>query len=128
MAPILSLLRHMSETGNTRQVHFYYGARTPHDLFYLDEIRALGANLTDFTFVACLSESMDPQHIPDSVTVEGGNVTEVVARREPGIDRTEVYLCGPPPMVDAALELLDTCNTPKDQIFYDKFTSPAFDQ
>jgi hypothetical protein len=41
--------------------------------------------------------------------------------------RTEVYLCGPPPMVDAALDLLDVCGTPTDQIFFDKFTSPAFD-
>ncbi|WP_067892312.1 2Fe-2S iron-sulfur cluster-binding protein [Nocardia vaccinii] len=128
MAPILSLLRHMSETGNTRQVHFYYGARTPHDLFYLDEILGLGANLAGFEFVACLSESMDPQGVPDSITVEEGNVTDVVRRREPGIGKSEVYLCGPPPMVDAALELLESGGTPKDQIFYDKFTSPAFDQ
>ncbi|MBY8862192.1 2Fe-2S iron-sulfur cluster binding domain-containing protein [Nocardia sp. CA2R105] len=128
MAPILSLLRHMSETGNTRRVHFYYGARTPRDLFYLDEILDIGAQLTDFEFVACLSESMDPQRIPGSITVEEGNVTDVVRRREPGIGKTEVYLCGPPPMVDAALELLESGGTPKDQIFYDKFTSPAFDQ
>jgi propane monooxygenase reductase subunit len=36
-------------------------------------------------------------------------------------------MCGPPPMVDAALALLETHAVPKDQIFYDKFTSPAFD-
>ena len=128
MAPILSLLRHMSETGNTRRVHFYYGARTPRDLFYLDEILDIGAQLTDFEFVACLSETMEPQQIPGSITVEEGNVTDVVRHREPGIGKTEVYLCGPPPMVDAALELLEAGGTPKDQIFYDKFTSPAFDQ
>ncbi|WP_190823667.1 2Fe-2S iron-sulfur cluster-binding protein [Saccharopolyspora pogona] len=126
MAPILSLLRHMSETGNTRQVHFYYGARTPQDLFYLDEILELGKNLTGFRFVACLSESMDPWP-SGQIAVEEGNVTDVVSRREPDIGKSEVYLCGPPPMVDAALELLEANNTPKDQVFYDKFTSPAFE-
>ncbi|MGI8306372.1 FAD-binding oxidoreductase [Saccharopolyspora hattusasensis] len=126
MAPILSLLRHMSETGNTRQVHFYYGARTPRDLFYLDEILELGKNLTGFTFVACLSESTDPWP-SGQIAVEEGNVTDVVSRREPDIGKSEVYLCGPPPMVDAALELLEANNTPKDQVFYDKFTSPAFE-
>jgi propane monooxygenase reductase component len=30
-------------------------------------------------------------------------------------------------MVDAALDLLETRVVPKDQIFYDKFTSPIFD-
>src|ERR1700754_2089841 len=45
MAPILSLLRHMNETENTRLVRFYYGARTAADLFYLDEILELGKGL-----------------------------------------------------------------------------------
>ena len=59
------------------------------------------------------------------VAVETGNVTDVVERRESQISGCEVYLCGPPPMVDAALALLDASNVPKDQVFYDKFTSPA---
>jgi propane monooxygenase reductase subunit len=126
MAPILSLLRHMNETGNTRPVRFYYGARTREDLFYLDEILRLGTGLTDFRFVACLSESADGA-APPGVVVETGMVTDVVARREVGIGRAEVYLCGPPPMVDAALALLDAESVPKDQIFYDSFTSPIFD-
>ncbi|WAM19413.1 FAD-binding oxidoreductase [Rhodococcus sp. JS3073] len=126
MAPILSLLRHMSETANTRPVHFYYGARTPQDLFYLDEILELGKNLTDFTFVACLSETMDPV-TSGLITFEDGNVTDVVDRRESDIAKSEVYLCGPPPMVDAALALLEANGVPNDQVFYDKFTSPAFE-
>jgi len=126
MAPILSLLRHMNETENRRPARFYYGARTPADLFYLDEILQLGKGLTDFEFVACLSESADGV-VPDSVTVEEGMVTDVVARHESDIGKTEVYLCGPPPMVDAALVFLDGSSVPKDQIFYDSFTSPLFD-
>jgi propane monooxygenase reductase subunit len=126
MAPILSIVRHMSETGSTRPVHFYYGARTPNDLFYIDEINALGDSLVDFTFVACVSDSAGVRS-SGSVAVEEGNVTDVVQRLEPDVRKTEVYLCGPPPMVDAALDFLDVCGTPSDQIFYDKFTSPAFD-
>ncbi|AXK85377.1 2Fe-2S iron-sulfur cluster binding domain-containing protein [Nocardia farcinica] len=126
MAPILSLLRHMSETGNTRPVHFYYGARTAGDLFYLEEILERGERLADFHFVACLSESAE-HDLTGAFSVEPGNVTDVVGRLEPDIAKSEVYLCGPPPMVDAALALLDAEGTPPDQIFYDKFTSPAFD-
>ncbi len=82
--------------------------------------------MIDFEFVACLSESLDGA-IPDSVTVEEGIVTDVVARHEAAIGKTEVYLCGPPPMVDAALVFLDASSVPRDQIFYDRFTSPLFD-
>ncbi|GAA3103308.1 propane monooxygenase reductase subunit [Kribbella aluminosa] len=124
MAPILSILRHLVATGSTRPVRFYYGARTAADLFYLEAIQELGAELTGFEFVACLSESAQGA---DGLQVEEGNVTDVVDRREAELHRSEVYLCGPPPMVDAALTLLEASNVPKDQIFYDKFTSPATD-
>ena len=125
MAPLLSLLRHAAETGLNRSVHFYYGARTAADLFYLDEIAELGDRLADFTFTACLSSSMDGA--PDGVKVMQGNVTDIVRESEPELGRTEVYFCGPPPMVDAALALAAEAGLPRDQIFYDSFTSPAFD-
>ena len=126
MAPILALLRHMSETANPRPVRFYYGARTAADLFYLDEIARLGKGLVDFTFVACLSDTMDGA-LPEQVHIEEGFVTDIVARHEGDIGKTEVYLCGPPPMVDAAMAMLDSRAVPKDQVFYDSFTSPIFD-
>jgi propane monooxygenase reductase subunit len=126
MAPILSLLRHLNETGSTRPVRFYYGARTAADLFYVDAILGLGEKLTDFEFVVCLSESMDGSaDLPKGLDPESGNVIDVVKRREAALPRCEVYLCGPPPMVDAALLFLDGQGVPKDQVFHDSFTSPA---
>lgn len=123
MAPVLALLRHMSETEDTRRVRFYYGARTVQDLFYLEEIKALGERLADFEFVVALSESTDGAD-ELGVTAESGMVTTVVEAREPELRKTEVYLCGPPPMVDAALELAAQQAVPDDQIFFDKFESP----
>lgn len=126
MAPILSLLRHLNETGSTRPVRFYYGARTAADLFYVDAILELAEKLTDFEFVVCLSESLDgAADLPRGLAPEGGNVTDVVQRREANLPKCEVYLCGPPPMVDAALLFLDGQGVPKDQVFHDSFTSPA---
>jgi propane monooxygenase reductase subunit len=122
MAPVLALLRHLSETGDTRRIRFYYGARTPADLFYLDEIRALGERLGDFEFVVALSESADGGGAL-GVRVEQGMVTDVVEAGEPELHRSEVYLCGPPPMVDAALALAARQGVPDDQVFYDKFTT-----
>ncbi|MDY6807861.1 MAG: 2Fe-2S iron-sulfur cluster binding domain-containing protein [Actinomycetota bacterium] len=126
MAPLLSLLRHISEEEINRPVRFYYGARTAADLFYLDEIASLGEKIADFSFTACLSESM--ADVPPGVRVIEGNVTDIVDSCEPDLARTEVYFCGPPPMVDAALALAEAQSVPRDQVFYDKFTSPAFDE
>jgi len=121
MAPILALLRQMAESGNTRDVTFYYGARTEADLISQDDIAAVQAKLPQLKFVACLSESW-PDDWNEATT---GFVHDVVDRHENALGSCDVYLCGPPPMIDAALDLLASQSVPREQIFYDKFTVTA---
>ena len=121
MAPILSLLRAMAERGLRRPVAYYYGARTEQDLFHLDEIASLGDMLADFRFVPALSE-------PDEHSAfdrETGLITDVVARGDARLGDVYAYLCGPPPMVDAAIDLLTASGVPEQQIFFDRFTTTA---
>jgi propane monooxygenase reductase subunit len=122
MAPIYSLLTSMAEQESGRQAIFYYGARTEADLFHLTEITALAERLPQFTFVPVLSHCADDDR---SWTGERGLVTDVVERLEEGLAGVDAYLCGPPPMVDAALTLLERHNVPSAQIFFDKFTTTA---
>src|SRR4029453_9985437 len=56
MAPILALLRALAERGSTRDVVFYYGARTARDLCFEDELRELERALPSFRYVPALSE------------------------------------------------------------------------
>ena len=91
MAPILSLLRALAGDGSERPVRFFYGARTEEDLFYADLIGQLGAALADFEFVpgdrgSCTSRPCE--------FLEAG-----------AMDDPEIYMCGPPPMIDAMIEL-----------------------
>lgn len=123
MAPILSLLRHMSEEKIDRPVRFYYGARNPDDLFYLEVIEKLGTDLSDFRFVPCLSDSSPDDWSDLGVQGEAGMVTDVVERNEGGLDECDVYLCGPPPMVDAAIDLAISMGAEEARIYYDKFTT-----
>jgi propane monooxygenase reductase subunit len=116
MAPVLAQLRGLAATGSARHTRFYYGARTERDLFALDEIAKLGAGLTDFAFLPALSE--DP-----SGSYEQGLITEVVDRHEGDLSGADAYLCGPPPMCDAAMELLTGKGMPEERIFLDKFTT-----
>jgi propane monooxygenase reductase subunit len=121
MAPILSLLRAMAARGTARPAAYYYGARGERDLFHLAEIAALAEGLNDFRFVPALSE-------PDADAAfdgEIGLITDVIARAESGLADVDAYLCGPPPMVDAAIELLKANGVPEQHIFFDKFTTTA---
>ncbi|HET9124964.1 MAG TPA: 2Fe-2S iron-sulfur cluster binding domain-containing protein, partial [Solirubrobacteraceae bacterium] len=121
MAPILALLRSLADEGSERSAVFYYGARTPADLFHLDELRELERRLPNFRFVPALSDCGEDADWEG----ERGMITEVVIRREQDLSGMDAYLCGPPPMVDAAIAMLDAKGVPEDRVFYDKFTTTA---
>lgn len=119
MAPILGLLRSMAERGITRKATFYYGVRTTADLCFADELRAMADRLPDFRYVPALSEPADD----DGWTGEVGLITDVVKRLETSLSNVDAYVCGPPPMVEAALVMLDRLGVKEKRIYYDKFTT-----
>lgn len=119
MAPLWSLLQDMAERGITRNATYFYGARTRKDLFYLDQMQALEQRLPGFHFIPALSMATTE----DEWKGETGLITEVLDRRlESGHLHTQAYLCGPPPMIDAAMAVLMRKGISEDRIFYDKFT------
>jgi propane monooxygenase reductase component len=115
MAPILCLLRSMAERGINRKAVYYYGARRRGDLCFEDELRALEQVLPSFRYVPALSE--------DEWEGETGLITDVVARHEADLSRTHAYVCGPPPMVEAAVPLLTRLGVPEKHVYWDKFTT-----
>jgi propane monooxygenase reductase subunit len=119
LAPILALLRSMAERGIDRRTAFYYGARRRRDLCFTDELKALEEKLPNFRFVPALSEPEDG----DGWDGEVGLITDVVKRHESDLRRAHAYLCGPPPMVEAAMPLLAALGVPDKHIYYDKFTT-----
>jgi ferredoxin-NADP reductase/ferredoxin len=109
MAPVLSLLRQLAAEGCERPVRFFYGARTEADLFWVQEIGALG--LSDFAFTP----------------VTGRFVHDVVDEWLAGQDGLgpDVYMCGPPPMLEAAEEMLAGRGVDEQRIFIDRFTQSS---
>ena len=115
MAPILCLLRSMAERGIDRKAVYYYGARRRGDLCFEDELRALENTLPDFRYLPALSE--------EEWDFENGLITDVLARRESNLSRAHAYVCGPPPMVEAAVPLLTRLGVPDKHVYWDKFTT-----
>jgi propane monooxygenase reductase subunit len=120
MAPILSVLRALAERGSTRKATYYYGARRKRDLCFEKELYALEESLPQFRFVPALSE---PDAEDGPWTGEVGLITDVVRSHESDLTGADSYVCGPPPMVEAAMELLTSLGAPEKHIYYDKFTT-----
>jgi len=115
MAPILSLLRSMADRGIDRKATFFYGARGQRDLCFEEELRAIAEKLPNFTYVPALSD--------EDWAGENGLITDVVKRLTGTLARAHAYVCGPPPMVEAALPLLETLGVEGKRVYYDKFTT-----
>lgn len=119
MAPILSVLRSLAERDPARKATYYYGARGRRDLCFDKELRALEEELPNFTYVPALSEPVEGEAWDGEV----GLITDVVRRHEQNLSRCDAYVCGPPPMVEAAIDVLSELGAPENRIFYDKFTT-----
>jgi len=121
MSPLWSMLTDHLQSGEQRPVRFFYGARTRADLFMLDEIAAIAAKLPDFKFIPALSHAA----ADDKWEGETGFVHEVVQRHlraEALSGAIDAYGCGPAPMLDAMLPVLQMNNVEPDRIYFDKFT------
>jgi NAD(P)H-flavin reductase len=118
MAPILAILKDLAANRNKRDVLFIYGARQYRDLILTDELEKMAAEHEWFTYVPALSE-----HDASDMTWGGevGLVTEVLAARVPSTEGYEGYLCGPPPMIDAAIDVLQGGGCKPKYIYFDRF-------
>jgi len=121
MAPILALLRSMAERGLQRKATFFYGARASADLCFEAELRGLEEKLPGFRYVPALSEPA----AGDGWEGETGLITDVVKRLAGELKGAHAYVCGPPPMVEAAMPVLATSGVEEKRIYYDKFTTTA---
>lgn len=119
MAPLISILSDLVQSGLDRPVRFFYGARTEDDLFDLERIAELGGHLADFAWIPALSH----QSGSDAWTGDTGFIHEVVERHlpRPLPDETDAYVCGPPPLIDAVIPVLRVKGLDVDRIYFDKF-------
>ncbi len=54
---------------------------------------------------------------------EVGLITDIVKAHETDLSEADSYVCGPPPMVEAAMDVLGDLGAPEKNIYYDKFTT-----
>ncbi len=122
MAPMRSHLFHLFYTLETgRKVSFWYGARSKREMFYDDEFKNMANEFPNFSYHVALSEPL-PE---DNWTGPTGFIHQVahddyLSDHE---DPTEIeyYMCGPPPMIKAVEDMLDSLGVEKEMIAFDSF-------
>ena len=116
-APLKSMLRHILEKGPARDVHLYWGARQPADLY--EEARVLEwlQRHPRLKFTAVLSEARETAAAHQRL----GWVHEAVVQDYPRLDEFDVYAAGPPALIEAIRASFPRHGLSEDRLHFDSF-------
>ena len=117
LAPILSVLRGMAAQGMENPVHLYFGVRSPRDLYglpWLDRLKQQHPGLSVHVVVASGG---------NPATQRCGLVTDAIEQDLGDLSGWRAYLCGSPPMVEAATVLARSKGVAAGHIHADAFYS-----
>ncbi|MFM0336168.1 benzoate 1,2-dioxygenase electron transfer component BenC [Paraburkholderia fungorum] len=118
LAPFLSMLEVLARTNSRQKVHLIYGVTRDLDLVQVDAIEAYVAKLPNFTYSTVVADT-------DSTHPRKGWVTQHMPAEAVNDGDVDVYLCGPPPMVDAVRKHFDDNGVKPNSFHYEKFTPNA---
>lgn len=120
LAPVKAMIADVLARNSGRRIRLLYGARRQEDLYDIALLDGWSARSADFGYAIALSEE------PHGSAWDGprGTVTELLAETVHDGFGAEAFLCGPPPMIDAAMPILAEIGLEPDDIHADRF-SPA---
>ncbi len=117
LAPFLSMLDEISRDGGCEYpVHLILGVTNDPDLVKLDELEGYAKALANFTFTCTVADE-------NSSYPNKGFVTGHIGPEHLNGGDADVYLCGPPPMVDAVRSFLTGQSAAPANFYYEKFSS-----
>ncbi|MCC6075248.1 benzoate 1,2-dioxygenase electron transfer component BenC [Pseudomonas sp. GCM10022188] len=118
LAPFLAMLEKIAAEGSAHPVHLIYGVTNDFDLVEMDKLAAFAARIPNFTFAACVAN-------PESAYPNKGYVTQHIAPGQLNDGDVDIYLCGPPPMVEAVSQDLRQRGIQPANFYYEKFAASA---
>ncbi|MNG75632.1 Benzoate 1,2-dioxygenase electron transfer component [compost metagenome] len=118
LAPFTAMLEKIAEQGSEHPLHLIYGVTNDFDLVELDRLQALAARIPNFTYSACVAN-------PDSQYPQKGYVTQHIEPCHLNDGDVDVYLCGPPPMVEAVSQYVREQGITPANFYYEKFAAAA---
>jgi benzoate/toluate 1,2-dioxygenase reductase subunit len=115
LAPFLSMLGKLAASGAPHPVHLVYGVTNDADLVEQGRLDAYAAAIPGFTYATCVADAA-------SAHPRTGYVTAHVEPVHLNGGDVDIYLCGPPPMVDAVRTWLADQGLTPANFYYEKFS------
>ncbi|MCU0829064.1 MAG: NADH oxidase, partial [Tabrizicola sp.] len=94
LAPFLSMLEQLATTGTDQPIRLYYAVTRDADLVELDRLESLAGLIPSLEIITIVADAA-------SGHAKKGFVTDHLTASDLWDGAADVYLCGPPPMVEA---------------------------
>lgn len=122
MAPLRAQLLHLFNTVKTgRKVSYWYGARSRAEIFYEEDFREIERKFPNFTFNIALSAALPEDNWTGLTGFIHQALYDNYLKDHPAPEDIEYYMCGPGPMTQSALRMLDDLGVSPDNIYFDNF-------
>ncbi len=118
LAPFTAMLEKIAEEASAHPLHLIYGVTHDADLVEMDKLEAFAARIPNFTFTACVANA-------DSPYPHKGYVTQHIEPKHLNEGEVDIYLCGPPPMVEAVSHFIRERGIQPANFYYEKFAASA---
>lgn len=127
LAPIKSIVETALHEQLTQPIHMYFGVRDERDIYLEQHFRTLAFQYPNFRFTPVLSEagSCIQDGAQPGIERRTGFVTDAVREDFPSLAGFKAYMCGPPPMVEAAQRLMPSLGIPDENVHADAFYTQA---
>lgn len=116
-APVKALVEHFLHLSSRRPMHLYRGARGAADLYLRELPRQWAREGGCMDWHVVLS---DPEAAL-AANLRAGFVHEAVLEDHPDLSGFDVYMSGPPAMIDAGRRAFVEAGLPEDRLYYDSF-------
>mgnify|MGYP001821170584 FL=1 len=122
MAPMRShIFDQLKRLNSKRKISFWYGARSLREMFYVEDYDQLAAENDNFEWHVALSDPQ-PEDNWDGMTGFIHNVLyEEYLKDHPAPEDCEFYMCGPPMMNAAVIQMLTDMGVEPENIMLDDF-------
>lgn len=120
LAPLLSMLRHMAEFQESQPVRLYFGVNRESELACLDELKRLAAELPQLQITLCVWRPEGEWHGFTGTPVDA--LRHDLEQAQGGGSAPDIYLCGPPALVNAATETALAFGIGETHIFCERFS------
>ncbi|MES2715204.1 MAG: benzoate 1,2-dioxygenase electron transfer component BenC [Pseudomonadota bacterium] len=118
LAPFTAMLEKIARDGSPQPLHLIYGVTLDADLVELDRLADFARRIPNFSYAACVAS-------PESSHPNKGYVTHHITPAHLNDGDVDIYLCGPPPMVEAVSQFIRDCGVQPANFHHEKFAASA---